>query len=154
MARPFVTYYREDKMNVIIKRGLLVAAALAVTIGAQPIIAKSTKAAGKANWKVGRVYNRLVCNACHRLDGGQVTSPYDRKMAEWNAYFKADIHAKGGPINASVRYYASQEYRSSIQHENKAAAKFLKVSSDEMMAHVIEFYIHGAKDSDTPARCQ
>jgi len=141
-------------MNTFIKAGVIGGLALIVTIAAQPLIASSTEAAGKSNWKIGRVYNRLVCNACHRLDGGTVTSPYDRKKAEWSAYFKADQHAKGGTVNSSAKYYASQEYRSSIQKENKAAAKFLKVPSEEMMAHVIEFYIHGAKDSDTPARCQ
>ena len=141
-------------MNKLINGLLFASLAVFVTIAAQPIVASSVEAAGKPNWKIGRVYNRLVCNACHRLDGGKVTSPYDRKKAEWTAYFVADKHAKGGEVNGSTKYYASQEYRSSIQTENKAAAKFLKVSSEEMMAHVIEFYIHGAKDSDTPARCQ
>ena len=33
-------------------------------------------------------------------------------------------------------------------------AKFLKLPDEEMMANVVAFYIHGAKDSDTPLRCQ
>ncbi len=133
---------------------LLPLLAVVATFASQPLSINTAEAAEKANWKIGRVYNRLICNACHRQDDGKVTSPYDRKKAEWTAYFQADQHAKGGSVNGSVKYYASQAYRSSIQHENKAASKFLKLSNEEMMAHVIEFYIHGAKDSDTPARCQ
>lgn len=110
--------------------------------------------AAGANWKMGRVYNRLVCNDCHRQDDGKVMSPYERKIADWKAYFKADEHDASGKANPSVKFYASREYRESIKAENKAAAKFLKLSDEEMMANVVEFYIHGAKDSDTPLRCQ
>jgi len=141
-------------MNNQIKFFFLPFLAVASALTLLPFSIDTAEAADKANWKIGRVYNRLICNACHRQDDGQVTSPYDRKKAEWTAYFQADQHAKGGNVNGSVKYYASQAYRSSIQNENKAAAKFLKLSNEEMMAHVIEFYIHGAKDSDTPARCQ
>ncbi len=117
------------------------------------LIAADAWAAG-ANWKIGRVYNRLVCNACHRVDDGKVVSPVDRTQAEWKAYFKADAHDKTGKTNGSAKYYASQAYRGSIKDTNKAAAKFLPIPDDVMTGHVVEFYLHGAKDSDTPSRCQ
>ena len=106
------------------------------------------------NWKIGRVYNRLVCNACHRQDGGHVVSPYERTKADWQAYFESDKHATGKKANQSARYYASIAYRKSIMDKNKAAAKFVKMPDGKMAAHVIAFYVRGAKDSDTPARCQ
>jgi hypothetical protein len=110
--------------------------------------------AADANWKMGRVYNRLVCNDCHRQDGGKVMSPYERTIADWKAYFAADKHDASGEADPSVKFYASRQYRDSIKAENKAAAKFLELSDEEMMANVVEFYLHGAKDSDTPLRCQ
>jgi hypothetical protein len=70
--------------------------------------------------------------------------------AEWKAYIAADKHAKG---KDSVKYYVSQEYRNSIKDTNKAAAKFASMPDEEMLANVQAFVIHGAKDSDTPARC-
>ena len=111
-------------------------------------------AADKANWKIGRVYNRLVCNACHRQDGGKVVSPYERNKLDWTAYFLSDAHDVSGKTNPSVRYYMSSDYRQSIQAENKAAAKFVDMPNAQMEAHIIAFYIRGAKDSDTPAKCQ
>ncbi|MDP6406578.1 MAG: hypothetical protein QF797_15390 [Alphaproteobacteria bacterium] len=123
-------------------------------IAAPMVLADSALAGAKANWKIGRVYNRLVCNACHRQDGGKVVSPMARKKVEWRRYFEAGDHGTGGSANDSVHYYTSRAYRSAIKAENKAAAKFLKFPDAAMSAHVVEFYIHGAKDSDTPARCQ
>lgn len=112
------------------------------------------QAADSPNWKIGRVYNRLVCNACHRIDGGKVISPYERNRADWEIYFKDDKHATGTTANASALYYMSTEYRKSIMDKNKAAAKFVKTPDAVMSGHIIEFYTRGAKDSDTPARCQ
>jgi len=111
-------------------------------------------AADKANWKIGRVYNRLVCNSCHRQDGGKVVSPYDRNKVDWTAYFLSDAHDVTGKTNPSVRHYMSTDYRQSIKSVNKAAAKFVDMPNAQMEAHVIAFYHHGAKDSDTPAKCQ
>ncbi|MDP7604961.1 MAG: hypothetical protein QF546_14100 [Alphaproteobacteria bacterium] len=102
----------------------------------------------------GKAVNRLVCNACHRQGGGKVVSPMARKKAEWQRYFEAGEHGTSGNTDGSVHYYTSRAYRSAIKAENKAAAKFLKFPDAAMSAHVVEFYIHGAKDSDTPARCQ
>jgi cytochrome c5 len=102
------------------------------------------------NWKVGRIYYRMVCTACHTDNAGGAISPSTMTKAEWKAYIAADKHAKG---KDSVKYYVSQEYRNSIKDTNKAAAKFAKMPDDEMLANVQAFVIHGAKDSDTPARC-
>ena len=127
--------------------------ALCMILPLAAVIGSEALAAG-ANWKVGRVYNRLVCNKCHRQDDGKVMSPSERTIADWKAYFAADKHDASGKANPSVKFYASREYRDSIKAENKAAAKFLELPDEEMMAHVVAFYIHGAKDSDTPLRCQ
>jgi len=137
-------------------RTLLTITALAIAF-MFPVM-EAAQAASGANWKIGRVYNRLVCNACHRLDGGHVVSPYERTKADWKTYYTIDSHAPSvkakDKVRASARYYMSKAYRESIKSTNKAAAKFLKMSDAEMEAHVIEFYVRGAKDSDTPARCQ
>ena len=106
--------------------------------------------AADGNWKKGRIYYRMVCTACHKDHAGGSISPATMTKAEWKAYIAADKHAKG---KDTVSYYVSQEYRNSIKDTNKAAAKFLKVPNDELMADVQAFVIHGAKDSDTPARC-
>ncbi len=131
---------------------LLKTAAIALTVLLP--LSESAQAEEDANWRIGRVYNRLVCNLCHRQDGGQVVSPYDRVKADWEAYFAVDSHAVKGKAEPSVRYYMSTDYRQSIKDINKAAAKFLAMPDAEMAAHVIFFYTRGAKDSDTPARCQ
>ena len=115
---------------------------------------EAVQAAEGANWKIGRVYNRFVCNSCHRQDNDRVVSPYERNKADWTAYFKTDTHDVTGKSNPSARYYTSTAYRQSVKDKNKAAAKFIKMTDDEMAAHVIAFYVRGAKDSDTPARCQ
>ena len=137
-------------------KSLLTYTALAIAV-LFPLM-DAAQAAGGPNWKIGRVYNRLVCNACHRQDGGHVVSPYERTKADWKAYYAADVHAAAvadsGKANPSAKYYMSQAYRLSIKDDNKAAAKFLQMPDAEMTAHVIEFYVRGAKDSDTPARCQ
>ncbi|MCW9033761.1 MAG: hypothetical protein OQJ97_06030 [Rhodospirillales bacterium] len=126
----------------------------AITLAAMLPLMDSAQAANEANWKIGRVYNRLVCNACHRLDDGKVVSPYERNKADWQVYFAADSHDTTGKANPSAKYYMGTDYRESIKATNKAAAKFLKMPNAIMEGHVIEFYLRGAKDSDTPARCQ
>lgn len=137
------------KLNVATKRIVgvsLLSIGLAVVTG-------DVLAAG-ANWKKGRIFNRMICNGCHRIDDGKVSSPVERTQAEWKAYFAADKHDATGSSNPSAMYYASPAYLETIKGESAAAAKFLEMTEEDHLANVIEFYIHGAKDSDTPARCQ
>ena len=108
----------------------------------------AVQAAG--NWKKGRIYYRMVCTACHTSQAGGSISPATMTKAEWGVYLDADSHAKG---KDKVSYYISQDYRKSIADSNRAAKKFLKVANDALAADVRAFVIHGAKDSDTPARC-
>lgn len=108
----------------------------------------AVQAAG--NWKKGRIYYRMVCTACHANQAGGAIAPSVKTKAEWGAYLDADSHAKG---KDKVSYYISQEYRKSIADSNRAAKKFLKMPNDALAADVRAFVIHGAKDSDTPARC-
>jgi len=102
------------------------------------------------NWKRGRIYYRMVCTTCHVGQASGSISPATKTKAEWAAYIKADKHAKG---KDSLKYYVSQDYRGSIKATNKAAAKFIKLPNDTLLADVKAFVIHGAKDSDSPARC-
>lgn len=102
------------------------------------------------NWKRGRIYYRMVCTDCHVDKAGGSISPATKTKAEWKAYIEADSHAKG---QDKVSYYVSKEYREKIKDSNKAAAKFLKMPNDALLADVQAFVIHGAKDSDNPARC-
>lgn len=111
-------------------------------------------AAEEGNWKVGRIYYRMVCTKCHVADGGESISPAARTKKEWRAFFEADTHAGGGKAEATVSHYTSQAYRESIKDSNRAAKKLLSVPDDQMFANVLAFAVHGAKDSDTPARCQ
>ena len=106
--------------------------------------------AADGNWKKGRIYYRMVCTACHIDQAGGAISPATKTKAEWKAYLEADAHAKG---KDKVSYYVSQEYRNSIKDKNRAANKFLKIPNDELLSDVKAFVIHGAKDSDTPAKC-
>ncbi|MFW2371772.1 MAG: hypothetical protein ACN4GM_01525 [Gammaproteobacteria bacterium] len=106
--------------------------------------------AGDGNWKKGRIYYRMVCTACHTDNAGGSISPSTMTKAEWGAYIDADSHAKG---KDKLSYYVSKAYRESIKDTNKAAAKFIKIPNADLMADVKAFVIHGAKDSDNPARC-
>lgn len=106
--------------------------------------------AADGNWKRGRIYYRMVCTACHVDQAGGSIAPSTMTIAEWTAYIDADKHAKG---KDKVSYYTSQEYRGKIKDSNKAAASLLKVPDDELLSDVKAFVLHGAKDSDTPARC-
>lgn len=106
--------------------------------------------AGDGNWKKGRIYYRMVCTDCHKDNAGGSIAPSTMTKAEWGAYIEADSHAKG---KDKVSYYVSKAYRESIKANNKAAAKFIKVPDADLMADLKAFVIHGAKDSDNPARC-
>lgn len=106
--------------------------------------------AADGDWKKGRIYYRMVCTACHKDDAGGTISPATRTKAEWSAYIETDSHAKG---KDKVSYYASKGYRESIKATNRAAAKFIDDPEADLMADLKAFVIHGAKDSDTPARC-
>ena len=109
--------------------------------------------AAEGNWKVGRIYYRMVCTACHVEATGESIAPSTRTKAEWTQYLAADQHAADGQANPSLRHYVSQEYRASIKDTNKAAAKFIDMPDDEMFANLEAFVIHGAQDSDNPASC-
>jgi cytochrome c5 len=106
--------------------------------------------AADGNWKMGRIYYRMVCTDCHKQQAGGAIAPSAYTKAEWTAYIEADAHAKG---KDSLKHYVSQEYRTSIMDTNKAAKKMAKKSNEELLSDVHAFVIHGAKDSDTPARC-
>ncbi|MCW8956171.1 MAG: hypothetical protein OQL09_04750 [Gammaproteobacteria bacterium] len=106
--------------------------------------------AGDGNWKIGRIYYRMVCTDCHKDNAGGAIAPSTKTKAEWSAYLDADSHAKG---KDKVSYYVSKQFRESIKATNKAAAKFIKVADAELMSDIKAFVIHGAKDSDNPARC-
>jgi len=102
------------------------------------------------NWKKGRIYYRMVCTACHKDNAGGPVSPATKTKAEWSSYLETDSHAKG---KDKVSYYVSKTYREQIKDTNKAAAKFINDSEESLLADVKAFVIHGAKDSDSPARC-
>lgn len=111
-----------------------------------PVMAQT----GEGNWKKGRIYYRMVCTACHKDMASGSISPATKTKAEWSAYLDADSHAKG---KDKVSYYVSKEYREKVKDTNRAAAKFIKDSESSLLADVKAFVIHGAKDSDSPARC-
>ena len=127
-----------------IKKSLL--AAFALGIFAVPYVAQ----AADGNWKKGRIYYRMVCTACHVDQPSGSIAPSTMTIAEWKAYIEADKHAKGAD---KLSYYTSKEYRTNIKDSNKAAASLIDVPNDELLADVKAFVIHGAKDSDNPARC-
>lgn len=109
-----------------------------------------TVQAADGNWKRGRVYYKHVCTVCHVEQTGDPISPATMTRAEWKSYLDADSHAKG---KDKVSYYVSQEYRNSVKDKNRAAKKFLKLPNETLAADLRAFVIHGAKDSDSPARC-
>lgn len=106
--------------------------------------------AGEGKWKMGRIYYRMVCTACHTGQAGESIAPSTKTKAEWDAYLAADSHAAG---KDKLSYYISKDYRLSIKDSNRAAAKFSKVPNEKMMADVKAFVMHGAKDGPSPARC-
>ena len=118
-------------------------------------VAAATQAAqaAEADWRLGRVYYRMVCTACHTAQGNAI-APDSRTKAEWTAYFASDAHDRTGKSNPKVSHYVSQAYRDSVKDTNKAAAKFLKMPESELLASVSAFTVYGAKDSDNPTGCQ
>lgn len=119
-------------------------------------LAATAAQAADGDWRLGRVYYRMVCTACHGTPegGGHAIAPSTKTKAEWTAYMAADKHDATGKANPKVSYYTSQAYRESVKDKNKAAAKFLKMPDAELQAAVSAFVVYGAKDSDNPASCQ
>jgi cytochrome c5 len=101
------------------------------------------------DWKVGRIYYRSICTACHTT--AKITvQPIDRTKAEWTAYLLVDKHNKG---KDTVSQYFSKQYRDSIKATNKAAAKFVERPEQELTADVKAFIMRSAKDGEAPASC-
>lgn len=119
------------------------------------LLALSSTAQAKGNWKQGRIYYRMVCTECHVEQAGGKISPAEKTKAEWTEYFAKNIH---GPQDATAKfaasYFVSREYRESIKDTNRAAKKMLKIPDDKLLEHVKAFLIHTAKDSDQPSRCE
>ncbi len=132
------------------KTSLILGLTLIVGTGLTMDMAEAT---GKANWKRGRVYYRMVCTACHVEMTGSAVSPSSLTIAEWTAYMDTDKHDASSKTKPEVSFYTSTEYREAIKEKNKAAKKFLKMADLALTADVKAFVVHGAKDSDTPASC-
>ena len=122
------------------------AAGIAATTGAAQ--------ASEGDWRLGRVYYRMVCTSCHTAQGGHSIAPNAKTKAEWTAYFAANAHDASGKSHPKLSYYVSEAYRESVKDSNKAAAKFLTMPERELLASVSAFTVYGAKDSDNPASCQ
>lgn len=127
-------------------RALVLAGAAMVCLVGVPSVA----AAYEANWKMGRVYYRGVCTACHSAEMPEPVAPSAMTMAEWKAYLAADSHAKG---KDTVSKYLSTEYRASIRAGNKVADKFADIPPEHLKADIEAFVAKGAKDGDSPAGC-
>ena len=84
----------------------------------------------------------------------QPISPMSRTIAEWKSYVAADKHDATGKSNQSLKYYVSSAYRESAKDSNRAAEKFLDQPEQKLLADIRAWVVRGAKDSDTPARCQ
>ncbi|MBT6094724.1 MAG: hypothetical protein HOH04_07565 [Rhodospirillaceae bacterium] len=110
--------------------------------------------ADDGNWRRGRIYYRLVCTVCHKDMADKKISPMSRTIAEWKTYVSTDKHDRTGKANPSLKYYVSQDYRASVKDTNKAAAKFIAIPESDLLNDLRAWVVHGAKDSDTPARCQ
>ena len=114
-------------------------------------------ASAEPNKRRGKVYFRMVCTSCHKAEAGRAIAPNSRTMAQWRVYFKNNVHASKKkfkqPERNKVSYFVSTKYRASIKDTNKAAKRFLALPNQQLYADVREFVVNGAKDSDTPARC-
>ena len=119
------------------------------------LLALSSTAEAKGNWKKGRIYYRMVCTECHVEQAGGKISPAEKTRAEWASYFEKNIH---GPQDATAkyaaRYFVSREFRESIKETNRAANKMLNIPDDKLLEDVKAFLEHTAKDSDQPSRCE
>jgi hypothetical protein len=112
-------------------------------------------AVDEGNWKRGRVYYRMTCTTCHKEMLGRPISPTFMTTAQWKNYFARDKHdVISKKSSTSLKYFVSREYRERAKDSNKAAAKFLEIPEAELLADVLAFAVHGAKDSDTPTPCQ
>lgn len=112
-------------------------------------------AAPKGNWKKGRIYFRMVCTDCHVKEAGGKITPAEKTKAEWLEYFEKNIHGpQDEPAKYAASYFVSREYRESIKATNRAAAKLLKISDEQLLEDVKAFLVHTAKDSDQPSRCE
>ncbi|MEH6581638.1 MAG: hypothetical protein V7754_06845 [Halioglobus sp.] len=107
----------------------------------------------ETDWKRGRVYHRLVCTSCHIESIGEAISPMDKTIAEWTDYYEAGKHG-GTSETGDLAFYVSEPYRQSIAHYNLAAEKYMDLTAQQLQADVLAFAVRGAKDSDTPMRCQ
>jgi len=136
--------------------GMMMSIYIALGIWILVIIPNVISAAGNntGDWKRGRIYYRLVCNACHKEETGQAISPGDYTIAEWNAIIDEEKHAPASSANPSIRYYVSRGYREWVKRDNRAAEKFLDIPEQDLLNDVRSFVIQGAKDSDTPVRCK
>lgn len=121
----------------------VIAAASVLMLPVAPAVANEEP----GNWKLGKIYYRASCTACHTAELGESISPASMTMAEWRAWIDTDT---GG---AHLGEFTSQTYRSSIAAENKVAEKFASVPDQEMWDHTRAFVIYGAKDSPNPATC-
>lgn len=128
----------------------------AILVSALTVVAAATSSAQAAepDWRLGRVYYRMICTACHTTQAGHSVAPSERTKAEWTAYFTADAHDPSGKSNPKVSHFVSKTYRESVKDTNKAAAKFLTMPEGELLASVKAFTVYGAKDSDNPQSCQ
>jgi cytochrome c5 len=121
---------------------------LAVSLLATAMFAHVAQAY-EPDWKVGRIYYRSICTACHTT--AKITvQPIDRTKAEWTAYLLADKHNKG---KDTVSQYFSKQYRDSMKATNKAAAKFADRPEQELTADVKAFIMRSSKDGEAPASC-
>jgi hypothetical protein len=139
-------------MSMTIPQPIYLTASLLILV----IIPGVISAAGNniGDWKRGRIYYRLVCNACHKEEIGQAISPGDFTIAEWKAIIDEEKHAPASNANPSILYYVSRGYREWIKRDNRAAEKFLDIPEQDLLNDVRSFVLQGAKDSDTPVRCK
>lgn len=115
----------------------------------------SSLAEAKGNWKIGRIYYKMVCTECHKEKAGGVISPSEKTKAEWADYFEKNLHGpQDEPAKYAASYFVSSEYRESIKGTNRAAKKMLKIPDDKLLEDVKAFLDHAAKDSDQPSRCE
>jgi cytochrome c5 len=105
----------------------------------------------EGDWKRGHVYYRMVCTDCHVKQGAGAIGPNARTRAEWTAYLQADKHAKG---KDSLMYYVGKPYRESVKASNQAAAKYVNVPEEELLADLKAFVLRSAKDGDAPTGCR
>ena len=128
----------------------LFAALTVVLLGLAPLAQ-----AAEGNWKNGRIYYRMVCTECHAREAGGKIAPNEKTKAEWKEYFNKNIHGpQDGPHKFTVDYFVSKDFRESIKDTNRAAKKMLNVPDEKLLADVLAFVVHTAKDSDQPSGCE